>query len=859
VLGVATALVERVAQLDDLSAVMRAPSGTIVLIEGEAGAGKTALLAESRRALAERVEVWHARCEPLAVPAPYAALYETLGRMPAELREIVRRGDSGIGAFAAVLDELRSRPTVFVIDDLQWADTATAGLVRYLARRIDDAPSAIVGAYRADDLSDNIDAADVVAELGRQGRRIPLPPLTVQGVAAVAATLAPTRTIDAAAVHRLTGGNPLFVTEMLRHEGGEVPGSVASIVAAGLRRLPLGAQRVVEAVALCPEGLNVELATKLSADAGSHVDVACERRLLTVEHGRVQCRHDLIRAAVDGTIPPVRRRQLHREIAGALVGGDRTPRSVALLAHHTAAGGLGRAAVEYSLIAATTAVAARAHREAGQHLTQALQFRDEMTADELDATIARAVPELLLAGRFDQAETLANELLVRASDDDARADALLQLASVADRRNRCAEAADLIRASVQLAPGRSTSATIEATTHIGALAYAEGRLPEAVEVYAAALEGAQAWADTGLAARMLARLASAHMARGDAAGIAMLDGALVAAMAVDADDHAAFVHNNLTAALVWWFDVPAARRAASAGLEFAAARQLDTWHMSIQGSAAVCEAYASNWAAAERYLAFDLTASSCSAADAESRYVVAAARTRRGLPDEGSVAAALVAADSQTGAPYFTRVYATELALEAAWAGVHPRADALDRLASELRLPALAHDPWARTRLGFWALRLTGDPSVEDVAGPFHAELAGEHEQAAAAWDERGCSYHAAVTLAAMPQPPVDDVVARLEALGAAGALAAVRRDWRNRGVTSRGRSAPVHPSGLSARQVDVLLLLAEGRTNSEIAGDLYISEKTAGHHVSAILTHFGVSSRRTAATLARERGWVTR
>ncbi len=837
---------------------MRVPAGAIVLIEGEAGAGKTALLTEARRSLATRVEVWHARCEPLAVPAPYAALYETLGQMPRELRDIVRSGDRTVGAFAAVLDQLRRQPTVVVIDDLQWIDTATAGLLRYVGRRIDDAPSAIVGAYRADDVAGNADAADVIAEVGRQGRHIPLPPLSIAGVAQLASMLAPSRSVDAAAVHRLTGGNPLFVIEVLRHDGDEVPSSVASIVAAGLRRLPLGAQRVVEAIALCPEGLDVELAMALSADAGNHVDVACERRLLTCEGGRVQCRHDLIRAAVDGTIPPVRRRQLHREIAAALAGGGSTPREIALLAHHAAGGGLGREAVDYSLAAAATASAARAHREAGQHLMRALEFREVMTAGELDDTIGRAVPELAFAGRFDEAEMLANERLRRARDDDARADALLQLGSLANQRNNCGQGADLIRASVSLAPGRSASASIEAATQIAALAYSGGRLPEAASIYSEALDEARTNGDDALAARMLARLASVQMASGDTDGVALFERAVAAAVAVDADDHAAFAHNNLSATLVWWFDVPAARAALLSGLEFTANRQLDTWHAWIKSTAAVAETYAGDWAAAEKYLGFDRATAPRNGVDAESLYVIAAMRMRRGLPDDGAVANALLAADSEPEPLYFTIVYATELALEAAWLGVHRRDDALDRLARQLHTPGLAHDPWARTRLGFWALRLTGQPGCVDVAGPFADELAGHHEEAVAGWDARGCGYHAAVTMAAMPQPPVDEVVARLESLGAAGALAAVRRDWRNRGVLARGKSAPVHPSGLSARQVDVLALLALGRTNSEIAHDLFISEKTAGHHVSAILSGLGVSSRRSAATIARERGWVT-
>ncbi|MGD9997658.1 MAG: AAA family ATPase [Ilumatobacteraceae bacterium] len=859
-LGLGTILVERVHQLDELCEVMRASAGAVALIEGEAGAGKTALMAEARRVLPDHVQVWSSRCEALAVPAPYSALYETLDRMPVELRDVVRRGESGVAAFAAVLDELRRKPTVLLIDDLQWADTATAGLVRYLARRIHDVPSAIVAAYRADDLPGNRDAGDLVVELGRHGRRIALPPLTVDGVAELAAELAPDRVGDAEAIRRLTGGNPLFVVEVLRQENpGAVPGSVADIVTAGLRRLPLAAQRVVEAISLCAEGIDVESAAALSVDAGVHVDLACERRLLVFEDGRVRCRHELIRSAVDSSVPPVRRRQLHRDIVGAVGGRARTARDVAMLAHHSAAGGLARRAVEYSLAAAQTAISARAHREAADHFAQALRFREEMDPVELDVTMARAVPELMLSGRFDHAETLAQQRLDLAPDDEIRAAALLQLADVASQRGQCSRSSELIRASVALAPAPSPLIEVERITDLAVVAYRAGRLDEATETYATALDVARTTDDAGLVARASARLAGVRVAAGDRDGIAMFHSAIAAALRAGADDHAAFAHNNLAAGLVWWFDVPAAILAVERGLEFTLALQLDTWRTSMQGSGAVAAAYACDWNAVERYLLFDPAMSSCHGADAEALAVAAAVRLRRGLPEDGSVSAALHAADVEPEPLYYTRVYATELALEAAWIGVHSRADALDRLDTQLTSSWMIHDPWARTRLGFWALRLTGEVVVDDVAGPFAAELAGDHASAAEGWDALGCPVHAAVTLAAMPEPPVDDIVNRLQSVDAAGVLAATQRDWRRRGVSSRSRAASTHPSGLSARQLDVLWLLAAGRTNGEIATELFISEKTAEHHVSAILTRLGVPTRRAAVGHALERGWVTR
>jgi DNA-binding NarL/FixJ family response regulator len=106
-----------------------------------------------------------------------------------------------------------------------------------------------------------------------------------------------------------------------------------------------------------------------------------------------------------------------------------------------------------------------------------------------------------------------------------------------------------------------------------------------------------------------------------------------------------------------------------------------------------------------------------------------------------------------------------------------------------------------------------------------------------------------------LPEPPVAEVIASLEAFGAFGGLAAVRRDWAARGV--RTRVADLHPSGLTSRHLDVLALAATGATNAQIAEQLDLSEKTVAHHMSAILARLGVGSRRAAAALAREHDWL--
>jgi DNA-binding NarL/FixJ family response regulator len=101
--------------------------------------------------------------------------------------------------------------------------------------------------------------------------------------------------------------------------------------------------------------------------------------------------------------------------------------------------------------------------------------------------------------------------------------------------------------------------------------------------------------------------------------------------------------------------------------------------------------------------------------------------------------------------------------------------------------------------------------------------------------------------------------VTLLDGLGATGTADRLRVLLRNDGVEevpARPRaSTRANPGGLTNRQLDVAKLMARGFTNAEIAARLYISPKTADHHVSAVLTKLGATSRRTVMMRADEYG----
>ena len=164
---------------------------------------------------------------------------------------------------------------------------------------------------------------------------------------------------------------------------------------------------------------------------------------------------------------------------------------------------------------------------------------------------------------------------------------------------------------------------------------------------------------------------------------------------------------------------------------------------------------------------------------------------------------------------------------------------------------------WLAGELAVWRRRagLGGEVPAE-VGEPYVLQLAGDWAGAAERWRRLGCPYEAALALAdAEEEAPLRRALEELQRLGARPAADVVARRLRELGVRRLPRrprrATAANPAGLTARQLEVLGLLAADLRNAEIAARLHIAEKTVDHHVSAILAKLGVRSRREAARVA--------
>jgi DNA-binding SARP family transcriptional activator len=328
----AVRLLGRERELDTLERATREAlegSFALLLVEGEAGVGKTRLLDELATSLAgTRVGRWScAELEQHLAYVPLAgALRDALDgieldprRRPALARilpELVleqRREFADVEALEALAEVIAEQaPLVLLIDDLHWSDPATVAALSYLRRRCAGTAAVLVVAARSEELPPEHPVRRLLPTT-----QVRLEPLT-------ATELAP---LGMPELHESTGGNPRFVAEAVSNgHGAELSETLAEALLAQVRAQGDSAYRVLSAASVLEQPFEPEpLAQLLGADAAElteELERLCERRILRVDGLRFRFRYQLVHQVLLNSLSPARRRLLRGRLgAASSVGG----------------------------------------------------------------------------------------------------------------------------------------------------------------------------------------------------------------------------------------------------------------------------------------------------------------------------------------------------------------------------------------------------------------------------------------------------------------------------------------------------------------------------------------------------------
>jgi DNA-binding CsgD family transcriptional regulator/tetratricopeptide (TPR) repeat protein len=867
-------LLERAESLDLLnSLVAQACQGTgrLVLVSGEAGAGKTALLRRLAAGCDGSVRVLWGACDPLFTPRPLGPFVDLAEQLPGEFAELARqearphqmaqallRGLSDMGSAGGTGGTGGTgRPAVVVLEDLHWADEASLDLFELIGRRIEQVPAVLVASFR----DDEIDAAHPLrVVLGRLATvpgavRLAVAPLSLDAVTALAGPAG----ADPRAVFDRTGGNPFFVTEVLSSGDGTIPPTVSDAVLARAARAGPDGVRLLQAIAIMPSAVDLGSLPELAGADAQHLDRCLASGVLIADDGRVRFRHELARQAVEQAIPPGRRARLHGAALRALTAVPGTSADPALLAHHAEQAGDAVAVLEFAPAAGDRAAAVGAHREAAGQYQRAVRFSAAAPLTVLARLHERLSYECYLSDQPDQAAAARRQALIAyrsLGDRRGEGESLCWLARLLFFASRDAEAEAAVRDAIGLL--ESLPASRELAMAYSTFSYMRllaGYTADAISWGERAIAVADRIRDAEVLIHALNNVGTAEYSAGCDPGRDKLQRSLDLARAAGLTEHVVRAYVNLSSVGVDWRQYDLADRYLRDGIGYASGQGVDAWRWYLLAIRSRADFERGKWTEAAQTAGVVLAAARpTSFARLAALLVIARIKARRGEPgcgpllDEAARIADLNGHLQLTGPVAIARA---EVAwLDGAGAAIPARTQEAFDLASRLG------DPWIGGELACWRRRAGLDePAPGELAEPFALQLAGKNADAAGLWLALGCPYEAALALAdGDDESSLRRALRMLQQLRAQRAAAIVARRLRALGVRGlpRGprRSTARNPAGLTDRELEVLALMAGGQSNADIAARLALSRKTVEHHASAIFRKLRVSSRRDLPNL---------
>jgi len=832
--------------------------GCVLLLSGEAGIGKTVLLREFARRQDQARVLWGA-CDALYTPRPLAPLHDVALQTQGALLAAVHSRANPAALFAAVLGELGAAKTLLIFEDLHWADEATLDLLIFLGRRIHRTRTLLVASYRDDELGPRHPLRLAIGGLPQAATfRMPLAPLSEAAVAQLARQAGrPSKRL-----HDITGGNPLFVTEVLAAGAATVPPTVRDAVLARAARLTPAARGVAELVCVVPGRTEPWLLEQAAQADEAAIEGCLSIGMVRHDDGSLAFRHELARRALEDSVSQPRRQRLHAAVLEVLAA--RADIAPARVAHHAGGARDGSKVLRYAPLAAREAAAVGAHREAVAHYEAALRFAADLPAAELACLKEELVYECHLTGaylRAFEAQQSALEIWRELRRPLKVGDALTWLSRLSWYFGNGVQAGDYCQAAIStLEPEPPGPELARAYSNQAALAMEAHEAELAIDAAQRAIAIAEASAANDILCGALNNLGTMRLIVGDTSGWADLNRALQISLAGGLQREVASAYTNLLAMAVSRRQYEQAAAYLYAGLSYCEERDLDFALPYVLAYGARMKFEQGDWNGASADVEAVLRHPHTSPVTRiPALRTLAHLRVRRGDPDARGP---IEEASSLAGpAPELQRAGMLALVCaEAAWLAGDP-AGVVREVGSVWQLARRRRDPRMNGELAAWLWRagaLTQPPDV-DIAEPYAHEISGDWRAAAGAWKMLGCPYeHACVLALYGTEAEQREALASFEQLGAAPAARLLRQRMRSQGVRriprgSRG-STRRNPFGLTRREAEILTLLTEGLRSSLIARRLFVAPKTVEHHVSAILAKLGVSSRAEAVALLRKK-----
>jgi DNA-binding CsgD family transcriptional regulator/tetratricopeptide (TPR) repeat protein len=570
----------------------------------------------------------------------------------------------------------------------------------------------------------------------------------------------------------------------------------------------------------------------------------------------VRFRHELARNAVLSSLPSMRRRQLHAGVLDALLAAGADPADIV---HHAEAAGDEEVLSEYALIAGRRAAALESNREAYFHYRRAADFAGRLDPLEEADVLEELAAAAYLVGRLDEGFSAIESAIAihRELRDEASLGRCTRVLSrfhwfVGDGAPARATALEAITI---LEPLGESIELARACSGVAQLAMLADDGDQALMWGQRALDLATSLGDESTRAHALVNIGCARVQMDPDDLGSLLEGHELADAVGERED-ATRALGNLGYVQMSWGRPGTALEYAEQALAYASSHEVHTYVSYVTTVLAWLRLRSGDWDEAERITHGEIERG-ITVVQLLTKTVLAELAVRRGDADAADRVADLAEHGDRAAEPQ--RIMpAIELMAERALTEGEPMpTDWIERLADHLAAQSAMGGRFG-IRLAAWGavagIEVAGRDHDE---GPYAAMRRADWAAAAEHFGRLGWVYDRALMLSLLDdEDALADALRTARGLGAEPLTRRIALRMRELGLrVPRGprKETRANPAGLTARQLEVLALIGEGFTNSEIADRLVVSQRTAEHHVAAVLTKLGVSNRRDAARRAAE------
>lgn len=833
-----------------------AEEGHCIIVNGEAGIGKTSLVRAFCQGIKEKATIYLGTCDALFTPRPLAPLYDIIWQLLPSFSQLSPHIEDRVNLFTQFFHSLGSQDgtTILVFEDIHWADEATLDFIKFLARRITRIHCLFILTYRDDEVHALHPLRNLLGQLPSHSfTRLQPAPLSKDAVS----KLASEKGYNGEDVYSISAGNPFYVNEILASYSPGIPENIKDSILSVYHRLDDKTRRLWEILSVQPTGFEVDYLEKIEPQYDTSLAPCLEAKILLLKNGRLFFKHELYRRTIETALSPFLRIALHKTVLQRFRDNFERNGEIYRIIHHAKNANEHELVVHFAPLAARQAASLGAHLEASRLYFSAIEYFQGNDKDMLAGFYESYAYECYLTNRVGEAivyQTRATNIWKDKENLEKRGHTLWFLSRLwwFDGNRRQSEACAQ-QAIDLLADRPSSTAKAMAFSNMSQLKMLSDKAVECIFWGNKAIDLAKELDDRETLCHALNNVGTVQMRipSNKQKGIDLLQQSLGIALANGYQEHAARAYTNLGSDAVRIKDYPFAAKIIEEGLRYCEERELGSWQTYMLSWKAKLLLDTGKWEEAAG-IAADLIGKSDHASIVKVGALVVAGtiKMRKGEPD--ALPTLLKARTKAFESMELQRILpALAALLEYEWVTGE---DHVERTALEYAIGLIGQPGRLResSEFEFWLFK------VRKQALPMHETEKGYRAnnpkmalEAAAGWQRLGCPYEQALLLFEGDADSKKEAISIVHRLGAQAVYEKMKDEMRGSGITGipRGlrKTTQSNPAQLTDRELGVLRLLKEGLQNKEIGSRLFISAKTVDHHISSILFKLEVNSRARA------------